>query len=278
MKISIVTPVYAPELDLIKTQARSIDLRFRHEYLHEIHVMINDRVMPSSDIDLTWWGKHAKKVKVFTYDDVDYHPRAGISGWESQQIMKLIGVAACQSDWSIVLDAKTWFVRDFDLEELFEGQKFRTSFYQTPSVFKPGQEYMDSLLGIKDSLYIAPGGVPNFMKPAIVRCMLQMVQEKTGKRFTEWFQDHCSLSREGVTEFACHSSYVSYIGREKHYVEGQEFSVYNLSDWQVPVFDDWFENLQKDDVLTASIASKSLPLLTTEQIDRWEMYLRSKGL
>jgi hypothetical protein len=273
--LDLVTVVYEPELYVLETQARSMALRFRPEHINEILVLVNDRPL---DIPKTWWGSLSDKVRVLTRADVGYAAGLSIHGWESQQIMKLLGVANSTADWCMVLDAKTWFVRAYDPADLFIDERVRFGVFNSmPAIFEPGMRYVESLFGAKPGKYLAPGGVPNMMKPEVVRSMMREISELTQMPFERWFEDNCRFDGNGVTEFACHSAYVCYRhGWQKFYAGQQVLLANNLADWQIDQFDSWYAAL--DRCFTASIQEKAKPLLSDTQFARWQIFLKDRGL
>ncbi len=274
--LDLLTVVYAPELELLRTQARSMSLRFQD--INRIWVMVNDDDSLADQISLGWWAQHSHKVKVVRRSELGYVPAPGISGWESQQVMKLLGCAMSDADWCMVLDSKTWFVRDYAADDFFTGDRARCRIYPTPEVFARGQRYVESILGTPGSSYISPGGVPNFIKPSNARGLINVIEMETKQKFKVWFESHCHLDQEGVTEFACHSAYVHGLGYDRFYTGEQTFTVSNLADWQVPAFDQWYEELMGPTTWTASVQGKAQWLLSDTQKVLWQSYLQDKGL
>ena len=279
MKLDLVTVVYQEELDLLRTQARSMSLRFRPEHINQVIVLINDNMDVAEKIDPEWFGHLGHKVNVLQRRAFGYTPSKGISGWQSQQLMKLMGVAVSTADWCMVLDAKTWFIKDYDPWLFFDGSRAKMDSFPVPEVFQKGQKYLESLFGIDSSSYIAPGGVPNLMKPDVVREMIGDISEMTGQNFVEWFEENCRENRNSVSEFVCHSVYVCYKhGIDKFYCGNCMTAPQNLADWEVDRFDDWYGRIHKSMTFTVSIQKKALNLLTDEQKQKWQQYLQMKNL
>lgn len=279
MILDLVTVVYEKELDMLKTQALSMAQRFRPEHVNQIIVLVNDNMDVAAKINREWFGHLRFKTNILNRRSFGYTPGKGISGWQSQQLMKLMGVGASSADWCMVLDAKTWFIRDYDPWLFFDGDRAKMENYPVPEVFQKGQKYMESLLGIENSSYISPGGVPNMMKPAVVREMIQEISTITGKNFIEWFEENCQDRTNFVSEFVCHSVYVCYkYGISNLYCGNQLTAPANLADWEVDKFDDWYGRIHKSKTFTASIQGKALELLTEEQKQKWQDYLRMKNL
>lgn len=280
MKLDLVMPVFAEETYLLKTQARSLDLRFKPEHLNEIRVMINDD--RPVEIDVSWWGKHADKVRLITREDVGFVPRRRLNGWQTQQSMKLLGVRDSTADWAMVLDSKTWFVRDYNHGIFFHNNHARCNGMNERHMHKyyiPGKQLIERLLGIQTSMSISPHGVPNLMRPEIVRDMFEEISSITGKDFIDWFQENQDTN-EPVTEFVCHSVYYCYRFKHllTHYTNAQTWACHNLADFQVNLFDKWYAGLQEPNTVTASLHPRAKKLLSDEQIALWEQFIEKKGL
>ena len=108
--LEIITVVFAQELPLLKIQAHSIQ-----QYINDVEritIVINDNTNVASMIDTQWWGKWHDKVRIVTRDKWKYSSR--LTGWEEQQLLKLLAASEAIAPWSMVLDAKTWFKQMFD--------------------------------------------------------------------------------------------------------------------------------------------------------------------
>jgi len=281
MRLSLVTVVYEQELDLLQMQAQSMAFRFKPEHVQEVVVLVNDENSLVDRIDPLWFGHLRPKVRIMTRESLNYWPAGGISGWQSQQVMKLLGVAASQADWCMVLDAKTWFVKNYDPFLIFDGNRAKFGpMPSVPEVFQKGQKYLEQLFGITDSVSISPGGVPNLMKPSVVRDMMSDIEQLTGTGFISWFEENCQNRTNFVTEFVCHSVYVCYKygGIDKLYAGNQLISAFNLADWQIDQFDSWYGSIHKSKAFTVSIQAKAFLLLSEEQKAKWKKFLVLVGL
>ena len=119
--IDICTVVFREELAILKAQAQSIALRCQDLGSLNIYVVVNDTDDVVAEIDSAWWGNLASKVMVI--------PRSTFSttyvdnGWLSQQVLKLLTPALSYNKYTMVLDAKTVFVKDFKLSELLQDNR-----------------------------------------------------------------------------------------------------------------------------------------------------------
>ena len=109
--IDIVTVVFEQELSVLRLQAQSIELYCQDIGVKNIYVIVNDSDSVAGQIDPTWWGSMSGLVCIvprsqFGCNFVD-------NGWVSQQALKLIASGLVDNPWYMVLDAKTWFIKDF---------------------------------------------------------------------------------------------------------------------------------------------------------------------
>ena len=139
--LDLVTVVYEQEIPLLKTQALSMSLRFQPGQVNRIIILVNGHPSVVEQIEHSWFGHHSDRVRIMTQRSFDYKPRRGVSGWSSQQLMKLLGVAASDADWCLVLDAKTWFVKDYSEELLFKDDKARFGWDDVQETFRTGLRY-----------------------------------------------------------------------------------------------------------------------------------------
>jgi hypothetical protein len=110
--IDICTVVFDAELDVLKLQARSIELYCQHIGLKNIFVMVND----SSQVDPAWYGSFADHVRIVPRDK--FGCAWSDNGWVSQQVLKLLGSAISNNAWCMIVDAKTLFVRPVELDQV----------------------------------------------------------------------------------------------------------------------------------------------------------------
>lgn len=66
-------------------------------------------------------------------------PLGSVDGWHRQQILKLWAAGESSADYSIVLDNKNFFIRNFDASEFFDNNKLKVS------LFDKGQYSQDHL-------------------------------------------------------------------------------------------------------------------------------------
>jgi Family of unknown function (DUF6492) len=278
--MDLLTVVYRDELELLKTQAYSIAYYFLDE-IQNIYVILNDDTLSHDDIETFWWGYHQPKVNVFHRNEFGYYPPSYITGWYTQQVCKILGTAHAESKWCMILDSKTWFIRPFESDEVFD-QYNRANFANwtcTNPHWQTGLHFLKQKYNFTDFNWISPGGVP-FL--AHTQTMRNMVASE--ENFVEWFQNNCLFpsavhpKTHGITEFLCYCAWVSKNNLFSDlYSSKQKIGVHNLADYEVDTFDNWFTKLQKDEkALTASVHPRAYKLLNSEQRLAWDDFVRER--
>ena len=191
--IDFCTVVFQDELDIIKSQARSIEL-----YAHDvgvIRVITNDNCV----VDPAWWGKWASHVKVIHKNT--FGNNWCDNGWVSQQVLKILGSAQSTNAWTIILDAKTILAKQIDA---FDSQgRPQVGVLEIYPVFFASQQIINQLFDIDLQRQLGPGGVPFFIHNEQVRLMVQDIESKTSTDFAKWFQ-----AQGRVTEFMLYTGYL----------------------------------------------------------------------
>jgi len=274
----LITVVFEPELPLLEIQARSIDQNFEPEQISTIFVVVNDKDSVVTLVNKTWYGKFQDKVVVYPYSMFGYVNKVG--GWDNQQLCKILAASRSISIWSIVLDAKTFFVKKCKNELLFDqNNKACTNLLKPVPVFQSAKEYVEKLYDIQLLDIIGPGGVPFFFHNETVRSMIEDTQKITGQLFIDFFQNNVCYPNL-ITEFYLYSAYVKYkYGKyDDLYSPKQRWTCVNIADWEVDNFTELFNNMQKFLTLTVSIASKSWAILPHEQQQQYLEFLHTKNL
>lgn len=271
--IDIITVVYRDELEFLKIQARSLDLYVHHSDVNCIYVIVNDDDSVCDLIDPAWWQYH-KNVKIIPYSKWNYTTR--VNGWENQQLCKLLAASEAESEWSMCLDAKTWFIQCLDLKCLFdEYNRPRVGTVPVFEVFKPSQEFVEQYYGVSMPDVIGPAGVPFMFHTTTVANMIAEFGD-----FINFFQTHVRYPHF-ITEFHLYSAYViARLGDIKFlYNKTQHYACCNIADFDVAEFDQHIERIKTHPtMLTASIHRRAYPLLSDAQLDAWNTFLDSRKL
>jgi len=290
--IDLVTVVYSPEINLLKTQALSIQQRFKLEHVNKIYVVINDYPHVAELILKDWYGIFASTVEIILdwpwTDADDAHKELSLThGWYKQQALKLLAVSKSQSEWCMVLDAKTWFIKDYNPEDFFTGHRARCNLIPTVDCFLDVQKVLENYFQTSNTgKTIYPAGVPALLKPSVVREITQTTQDQKQEDFLEYFIKHTTyysvygLVDAAITEFILYSVYILYKQLFDVYYTGEsDWISDNLAHQESNRFEEFMRNLNDDRAVTASIHSRAFDEeLSIEQKQRWVEFLNLKNL
>ena len=276
--IDLITIVFQKEFFLIQTQARSIELYIDTTRINKIYVVVDGEDNEADLIDTSWWGINSHKVEIIA------RSRWGMAhtlpGWERQQLYKLLAAEQATSQWSMCLDAKTWFVQPLDWNKLF-SQDNRVHFKSFPTIpaFKTAQDSIEKLFNISLPRVIGPGGVPFMFYTPAVKLMVNDIEKLTNISFFDFFTANV-LRPVAMTEFMLYSGFITkqYKTYDTLYSDIQYYTVTNLADWQLDQFDQVIECMSHPSNITASVQGRAYPHLSNEQLDRWLDFLLSKQL
>jgi hypothetical protein len=264
--IDLITVVFKDELDTLKTQAQSVAVYGRN--IDTIFVVVNDDSGMGSMIDRTWWGVWQERVQVVNRQA--FGNTWVNDGWLSQQTLKLMTATVSSNEWSMVLDAKTFFVQpmlEFDSRPAV-GQ------LDIYPVFEPSQQIVNQLFGITLTQQLGPGGVPFIINTTEVRRMVMWIEKHTKQNFVEWFQAQGML-----TEFILYSGWIQYqygVFDTVYNISKSDVHPCNLCHSEVASFDRKFAQMQTAD--TVSIHRRAWLQLTIEQQTKYAEFLSSRGI
>jgi len=268
--ISMITVVFDQEVNTLRSQAQSISLYCRDLSIDNIYVVVNDCNGVCQRIDKSWWGVFSDCVVIINRDlltDIFSN-----NGWVDQQLLKLLTAAQCNSTWSLVLDAKTIFVQEFNDTTLFKDNRASVGVLPIFSVFAPSKRIVEETFSINFEQQLGPGGVPFVFHNPTVQNLVSFVEEKYSLLFAEWF-----LSKGSVTEFMLYSGYVQYqsLNNQLYNVQSQIHPC-NICHSEVLRFDD--KLAEAADSHTVSIHRNAWDQLSPEQQTRYRMFLAEKGI
>ncbi len=272
--IDIVTVVFRQEIPVLKVQAESIARYCSNIGIRNIYVVVNDDEDTIHQIDAGWWGNLANHVLVI--------PRSAFStqfidnGWVSQQALKLLAASMSYNTWSMVLDAKTVFVRELELADVIDQQgRARVGTLPVFPVFEPTRLMINELYNIDMKDQLGPGGVPFFFQNDVVRLMIAETTFLAKKSFPIWFQ-----ARGRITEFVLYSGYLQYRfgGYDTFYAPDTAFQVVNISHSEVDQFDSKLKQMQDPRTLTVSVHRDAWSQLTDDQRQAYQFRLIESGL
>jgi len=272
--IDIVTVVFEPELAQLKLQAQSIDLYCRRIGVRNIYVVINDSELLAQKIDPTWWGAFAPQVLIV--------PRSVFStefsnnGWVGQQALKILAASVSYNTWSMVLDAKTIFVRELDPQQLVDSQgRLRVGHMPVYPVFEPARQIVNEFYGIDLDSQLGPGGVPFFFHNDTVRLMIAEAAFRAWQSFPNWFQ-----AQGRLTEFVLYSGFLKHRfgGFDAFYSTDNAVFPCNMCHSEVSKFDNKLAEMSLPETNTVSIHRNAWTQLTPEQQQQYRDYLVSRGV
>jgi hypothetical protein len=267
--IDICTVVFDAELDVLKLQARSIELYCQDIGLKNIFVMVND----SSRVDPAWYGAFADCVKIVPRSTFDCE--WSDNGWVSQQVLKILGSAMSNNAWCMIVDAKTLFVRPVELDQVLVDGRAATGSLSIYPVFEPSRNITNRLFDIDLPAQLGPGGVPFFVEPSLTRDMIQEVESRTGQVFGNYFQQQGRL-----TEFILYSGYVWYRDQsfDERYHTQSCIHPANLCHSETGIFDSKFSTMCEPQTLTVSIHRNAWTQLTEQQQQKYHNLLSQRGI
>ena len=267
--IDLITVVFREEIPFLKIQAQSINQYLNSVEINTITIVVNDTDDVVDLIDPTWFTH--PNVKIVPYSKWNYTPR--INGWENQQLCKLLAAGEAQSEWSLVLDSKTWFVKPFRLSELFDSNgRGRVGRCAAFPVFKSSQDFVESLYEISMPDIVGPHGVPFLFHTATAKELIASEID-----FIEFFQTNVRFPHL-VIEFHLYTGFVlkKYGSLDTLYSEDQVYHPVNIAHFQLDEFDDLLSSMYKSSTSTASIHRKIYELMTPEQFDAWDGFIQNR--
>jgi hypothetical protein len=198
------------------------------------------------------------------------------NGWVSQQALKLLTASISYNVYTMVLDAKTIFVRPLEISKLVnENGQLTVGQMNVFDVFKPSKDIVDQLFDINMTKQAGPGGVPFFFHNDTVRFMIADTTIKTRESFPTWFQ------RQGMlTEFMLYSGFCQYkYGTLDHfYTEHNSIgTIVNVCHSEVDLIQKKLELMRDKNTLTVSIHRNAWSKMLPEQKTAFKMLLIDRG-
>ena len=273
--IDIVTVVFEQEIPVLRAQAQSIALNCQRIGIRNIYVVLNDSETIASQIDPAWWGPLANNVLVI--------PRTAFStpfvenGWVSQQVLKLITAAMSYNTYSMILDAKTIFVRELDPNNIVDSAgRIQTGILPLYPVFAPAKKIVDELFEMDLQRQVGPGGVPCIVHNDTVRMMIAEVTLRTRTSFPIWFQ-----SQGVLTEFVLYSAFVQHLCGDIGVLYDQHNHLGSIINVAHNETDSWLikiNQMNKGETLTVSVHRGAWEQLTAQQRQEYRDLLLQRGI
>lgn len=264
--IDVVTIVFQDEIQTLRTQAQSLAVYGKD--LGTVFVVVNEDANMASEIDCSWWGQFQDHVRIISRNK--FGSVWTNNGWVSQQALKLLASTIGSNEWSMILDAKTFFVNDMPALE----SRPSVGELDIYPVFEPSQRIVNQLFGIDLVKQLGPGGVPFIINNAQSREMVQWIQAHTQQPFAEWFQNQGML-----TEFILYSGWIQYkFGNLDKIYNTTKSTIIpcNLCHSEVAAFDRKFNTMAQ--ATTVSVHRRAWTQLTPDQQAQYRNFLISRGI
>ena len=273
--IDIITVVFEQEIPVLRAQAQSIALNCQDIGIRNIYVVLNDLEPVAAQIDPGWWGPLANNVLVI--------PRSAFStpfvenGWVSQQVLKLLAASISYNTYSMILDAKTMFVRELNPQHIVDSAgRICTGRLPIYPVFEPSRQIVNELFGIELTQQIGPGGVPFIVHNDTVRMMIAEVTMRTRTSFPIWFQ-----SQGVLTEFVLYSAFVQHLCGDIGVLYDQHNHLGGIINVAHNETDSWLIKINqmcKGETLTVSVHRGAWEQLTAQQRQEYRDLLMQRGI
>jgi hypothetical protein len=272
--IDIVTVVFAAEIPVLRLQAQSIDLYCRRIGVRNIYVVVNDHESVAQQIDPAWWGAFAPQVLIVPR--TVFSTEFSNNGWLGQQALKILTASISHNVWSMILDAKTVFVRDLDPAELVDSQgRMRVGHMPVYPVFEPARQIVNEFYEIHLDSQLGPGGVPFFFHNDTVRLMIAETAFRARQSFPNWFQ-----AQGRLTEFVLYSGFVKHrFGNfDAFYSPDNAVFPCNMCHSEVSRFNDKLAEMSLPKTNTVSIHRNAWAQLAPEQQQQYRDLLTQRGI
>ena len=273
--IDIVTVVFEQEISILRAQAQSIALNCQRIGIRNIYVVLNDTETIAGQIDPAWWGPLASNVLII--------PRTAFStpfvedGWLSQQVLKLLTASMSYNTYSMILDAKTLFVRELDPATVVdETGRILTGRCPIYPVFEPSKKIVEQLFEIELTEQLGPGGVPFIVHNDTVRMMIAENTLRTRTPFPTWFHQQGM-----VTEFILYSGFVKFLcgNLEVMYDRQNKLgSIVNVSHDETVHWLTKINQMNNRNTLTVSVHRGAWQRLTAQQRQEYRDLLLQRGI
>ena len=273
--IDIVTVVFEQEIPVLRAQAQSIALNCQRIGIRNIYVVLNDTETIASQIDPAWWGPLASNVLII--------PRTAFStpfvanGWVSQQVLKLLTASVSYNTYSMILDAKTLFVRELDPNTVIDATgRILTGRLPIYPVFEPSKKIVEQLFEIELTEQLGPGGVPFIVHNDTVRMMIAEVTLRTRTPFPTWFQQQGM-----VTEFILYSGFVKFLCGDLSVMYDRQSKlggIINVSHDETVQWLTKINQMNKPQTLTVSVHRGAWNQLTAQQRQEYQDLLLQRGI
>jgi hypothetical protein len=276
--IDLITVVFNKELPYLELQAKSIEQYVNSSDINSIVVVVNDHTSIVDQVNPLWYGKLADKIQIkhYTY----YIKEHSEIGWDNQQLYKLLAAGKSKCEWSVILDAKTLFIKNYNLTDIIKDNKVNLYAVPCPACFYTELKFIENLFNVNFYNSILSCGAPFYFHTATVQSLINHIE-----KFDRFFIDHAS-NPPRVTEFILYSGYVLYkfgsydvlyqlISHNKY-----SYKPCNISDWEWQEFNEIMQKIHfnMESILTVSLHRRAYVKLTSDQQTQWLELLQTKNI
>lgn len=205
-KYTIVTVTYLTDSGFMRLQARSIARFIPRDFIAAIIVVEN------TPPPLAGWREQMRQEYGHLADLVQFVPAASIAtipdvtGWFSQQVLKLMAASIVRSKRYLILDAKNHFIFPLTADEIERHGKPRTFVYSYRD--HPLRPYLETILRYYELpeshlLRFLPTTPPFYVDTQLVRETIEDFKERSNNsnfeaafcqsKFTEFFMIGCHI-------------------------------------------------------------------------------------
>lgn len=271
--IDTITIAFKDELPVLKVQAESVDLYCQDIGIQTIFIIVNDDDSIIDQIDKNWWGSLSDRVRIIprSYFNCDFVE----NGWVSQQVLKVLASALSTNQYSMVLDAKTIFVKPAAFDLLLPGGKIAGGLFPIQEVFTTSARIVGELFGVTVDRNGGLSGVPFMFKNDDIRSMIEEIENRTKEKFPKWFQDQGM-----VTEYILYAGYCKYKYGDlaNVYSKTMPYQVANLCHSQTGIIPNKLSEMAEECRLTVSVHRRAWTHMTEEQKETYKQLLIDRGI
>jgi hypothetical protein len=179
--------------------------------------------------------------------------------------------------YSMILDAKTIFVRELDPDTVVDATgRILTGRCPIYPVFDPSRKIVEQLFEIQLPDQLGPGGVPFVVHNDTVRMMIAEVTLRTRTSFPIWFQQQGMVTEfilyAGFVKFLCGDLSVLY-STENHLGHVVNVSHDETESWLIKI-----SQMSHRNALTVSVHRGAWARLTAQQRQEYRDLLLQRGV
>jgi hypothetical protein len=192
MKFTFCTVCHDKDIDFLILQARSMDIYLKPKQVEQIIVIKNGPITEQAeDIIKNSYGRHKRLVRFVDGKKIATIP-ANVSGWYSQQVLKLIVSLMVNTEYYVLLDAKNHLIFPIKNDFFVRNGKAR-AYITTYPLTHPLTSHFDKTLtyfGLNPDKYrerFLPPVTPYVIKTEIARRLVKAIEQRENQDFPTAF-------------------------------------------------------------------------------------------